>query len=188
MQFLKFLFRRFTNYFIKGLLLITPIGLTVYVVYQSYRFIQGLFPTEYFLISIAIVLFGTAILGFIGTLLIQTPILQFFDRTLERIPLVKFIYTSIRDLMSAFMGNEKRFSKPVLVQVQKDGGMFKLGFITQKDLSHIGMNEGKCAVYMPHSYNFSGNLFIVDYELITPLDAASEDVMKFIVSGGITKI
>lgn len=86
------------------------------------------------------------------------------------------------------MGNEKRFSKPVLVQVQKDGGMYKLGFITQKDLSHIGMNSGKCAVYMPHSYNFSGNLFIVDYECITPIDAASEDVMKFIVSGGITKI
>jgi uncharacterized membrane protein len=188
MRWLKFLFKKFTGFFIKGLLLITPIGLTVYVVYQCYRFIQGIFPTEYFLVSVGIVLFGTAFLGFLGTFLIQTPILQFFDRTLERIPLVKFIYTSIRDLMSAFMGNEKRFSKPVLVQVQKDGGMYKLGFITQKDLTHIGVKSGKSAVYMPHSYNFSGNLFIVDNESITPIDAASEDVMKFIVSGGITKI
>ena len=47
------------------------------------------------------------------------------------------------------------------------------------------MSESQVAVYLPHSYAFSGNLFIVDKENITPLNASSAEVMKFIVSGGV---
>ncbi len=184
----KRLFRKITGYFIKGLLLITPIGITLWIVYQSIRFLRGLLPGEYWLIGIPLVIFSITFLGWLGTVFIQTPITQFIDKTLERIPLVKFIYTSVRDLMSAFMGNEKRFSKPVLVSMQSDGGIYKLGFITQRDLLSLGIEGGKSAVYMPHSYNFSGNLFIVDNQRITPIDGSSEDVMKFIVSGGVTRI
>jgi uncharacterized membrane protein len=184
--FQKYL-RRFSAYFIKGLLLITPIGITIWVVYKSILYVKSLFPGDYLLIGIPAVLLGIAFLGFLGTWLIQTPITQFIDRTVERIPLVKFIYTSVRDLMSAFMGNEKRFNKPVLVKVN-EAGMYKLGFITQKDLQSIGIPSGKSAVYMPHSYNFSGNLFIVDNALLVPIDAPSEEIMKFIVSGGVTRI
>lgn len=185
---MKKLFRKITGYFIKGLLLITPIGITLWIVYQSIRFLRGLLPGEYWLIGIPLVIISITFLGWLGTVFIQTPITQFIDKTLERIPLVKFIYTSVRDLMSAFMGNEKRFSKPVLVSMQSDGGIYKLGFITQRDLLSLGIEGGKSAVYMPHSYNFSGNLFIVDNQRITPIDGSSEDVMKFIVSGGVTRI
>ena len=188
MQLLKSIIRRFTAYFIKGLLLIAPFGLTAYVVYLSVRFVRNLFPTDLLLPSILIVLFGTAFLGWLGTLLIQTPILQFIDRALERIPLVKFIYTSIRDLMSAFMGNEKRFNKPVLVRMGDSEGVYKMGFITQQNVSMLGINDAVCAVYMPHSYNFSGNLFLIESSRIKPIEASTEDVMKFIVSGGVTRI
>ena len=61
-----------------------------------------------------------------------------------------------------------------------------MGFITQKDLSNLGIEKGKVAVYLPHSYNFSGNLFIVPVENITPLDAPPAEVMKFIVTAGVT--
>jgi uncharacterized membrane protein len=91
-------------------------------------------------------------------------------------------------MLSAFVGNEKRFNKPVMIQVSREAEIFKLGFVTQKDLSYLGIKEGKSAVYLPHSFNFSGNLFIVDNDLITPIDAPSDEVMKFIVSGGITRI
>ena len=188
MQLLKSIIRRFTAYFIKGLLLIAPFGLTAYVVYLSVRFVRNLFPTDLLLPSILIVLFGTAFLGWLGTLLIQTPILQFIDRALERIPLVKFIYTSIRDLMSAFMGNEKRFNKPVMVRMGDSDGVYKLGFITQQHVSLIGSHDGICAVYMPHSYNFSGNLYLIETSRVKPIDASTEDVMKFIVSGGVTRL
>ncbi|MEX1188441.1 MAG: DUF502 domain-containing protein [Bacteroidia bacterium] len=172
----------------KGLVLIVPITLTIYIVYQVFKFLDNILPYDIPGVSILIIILVTAILGFIGTAFIQAPLLQLFERALERVPLVKIIYTSIRDLLSAFVGKEKRFTKPVLVKTNRDTEMYKLGFITQKDLSNLGIDEGKSAVYLPHSYNFSGNLFIVSNDLITPIDAPADEIMKFIVSGGITKI
>jgi len=180
--------RRFTSYFLKGLVLIVPIGITFYVVYKVFTFLDGLIPYEVPGVSIVVIVFGTALLGLIGTALIQTPLQSLFNRAIERIPLIKIIYTSVRDMLSAFVGNEKRFNKPVMIQVSREAEIFKLGFVTQKDLSYLGIKEGKSAVYLPHSFNFSGNLFIVDNDLITPIDAPSDEVMKFIVSGGITRI
>ncbi len=182
------IFRRFTSYFLKGLVLIVPIGITFYVVYKVFTFLDGLIPYEVPGVSIVVIVFGTALLGLIGTALIQTPLQSLFNRAIERIPLIKIIYTSVRDMLSAFVGNEKRFNKPVMIQVSREAEIFKLGFVTQKDLSYLGIKEGKSAVYLPHSFNFSGNLFIVDNDLITPIDAPSDEIMKFIVSGGITRI
>jgi uncharacterized membrane protein len=184
----RWITRRFTSYFLKGLILIIPITLTVYIVYQVFKFLDNLIPYAIPGVSILIIILATALLGFIGTAFIQTPILQLFERFLNRIPLIKIIYTSIRDLLSAFVGKEKRFTKPVLVKTNRDTEMYKLGFITQSDLSSLGIEQGKSAVYLPHSYNFSGNLFIVSNDLITPIDAPTDDIMKFIVSGGITKL
>lgn len=184
----RIILNKFTGYFLKGLILIVPITLTVYIVYQVFAFFDNLLPYEIPGISLLIVLIGTTFLGFIGTTFIQVPIAQLVEKTLNKVPLVKFIYTSIKELLSAFVGNEKRFTKPVMVKTNRDTEMYKLGFITQDDLSNIGIKEGKSAVYLPHSYNFSGNLFIVSNDLISPVEAKSDDVMKFIVSGGVTKI
>lgn len=180
--------KKFTGYFLKGLILIVPITLTIYIVYKVFSFFDSLLPYEIPGISLLIVLLGTTFLGFIGTTFIQVPLAQLAEKTLNKVPLVKFIYSSIKDLLSAFVGNEKRFTKPVLVKTNRDTEMYKLGFITQEDLSNIGISEGKSAVYLPHSYNFSGNLFIVSNELISPVNAQSDEIMKFIVSGGVTKI
>lgn len=192
MSFLKktfnWIFRRFTGYFLKGLLFIAPIGITVYLSYLTFTFLDGLLPFEWPGLSLIIVILGTALLGFVGSVFIQASVIQAFDGILEKIPLVKFIYTSVRDFLSAFVGKEKRFNKPVMVKMNASSPVWKLGFITQHDLEYLGIESGKSAVYLPHSYNFSGNLFIVDNELITPIDAPADEVMKFIVSGGITKM
>jgi uncharacterized membrane protein len=90
--------------------------------------------------------------------------------------------------MSAFVGKDKKFTEPVLVQVNKDAELYKLGFITQHDLTKLGIEKGKVAVYLPHSYNFSGNLFVVASENVRPLDASPTEVMKFIVTAGVTSI
>jgi uncharacterized membrane protein len=107
---------------------------------------------------------------------------------LNKVPLLKTLYTSIKDLLSAFVGTKKRFNEPVLVNVGSGGGLQKIGFITEKDLSDLGIPNTKIAVYLPHSYAFSGNLFIVDASAVSPIDAKASDVMKFIVSGGVTNI
>jgi uncharacterized membrane protein len=188
MKFVKWIFRKFTNYFLGGLILAVPVGITIWVVINVFLFLDGLLPTTIPGLSILIIIAALTFLGFIGSTFLQATLLSFLDKTLEKIPLIKVIYTSIRDLLSAFVGKEKRFSKPVLVRLSKDSEIYKLGFVTQKDLRNLGIEEGMSAVYLPHSYNFSGNLIIVKNELIQPINGASDEVMKFIVSGGITNI
>jgi len=102
------------------------------------------------------------------------------------VPFIKIIYTSLKELTEAFVGDKKRFNKTVLINL---GGMEakRIGFVTQKDLTQLGIDD-MVAVYCPHSYNFSGNLFLVPTQNVTPIDFNSSDVMKYIVSGGVTNI
>lgn len=94
------------------------------------------------------------------------------------------IFSAFNDLFSAFVGKEKKFNKPVLVLVNKSLGFEKLGFLTEEDLSRIDEKE-KAAVYFPHSYNWSGELFLIPRELIRPVEIPPAEVMKFIVSAGV---
>jgi uncharacterized membrane protein len=90
--------------------------------------------------------------------------------------------------MSAFVGEKRRFNRPVLVKLIEGSEIKKLGFITREDLTEFDINEDHIAVYLPHSYNFSGNLYIVEKRNVTVLDANAAEVMKFIVSGGVTEV
>lgn len=180
---------RLVSYFIQGLFLIVPVALIAYVIYRLFVIIDGLLPYHPFPGAGILIIFGfITLLGFLGSTLIAKPIKRLFKELLDRIPLIKTIYTAITDLLSAFVGQKRRFNKPVLVKLSKESNIEKLGFVTETDLSDLGIDDGKVAVYLPHSYNFSGNLFIVDSKNITPIDAKSADVMKFIVSGGITRL
>ena len=85
------------------------------------------------------------------------------------------------DLLMACL---RKFNKPVIVLVNKSLGLEKLGFLTEEDLSLIGEKK-KMAVYFPHSYNWSGELFLVPKELIRPIEVPPAEVMKFIVSAGV---
>ncbi len=134
-----------------------------------------------------IVTFVTLI-GIVGSSILIKPILNSLDKIISQAPLVKIIYTSIKDFMSAFVGKDKKFTEPVLVKVNKDSDLEKMGFVTQRDLTSLGNDADKVVVYLPHSYNFSGNLLIVPAANFKPLNANSAEVMKFIVSAGVTAI
>jgi uncharacterized membrane protein len=183
-------------WFLQGLLFTAPLSLTVYIIYKSFRIVDGILADvilNIFGFTIPglgmVVILGTiTIIGYLGSSIVFMPLLSYLDKLISQAPLVKIIYTSIKDFMSAFVGKERRFTEPVLVKISRDGNLEKMGFITQKDLSNLGIPKGKVAVYLPHSYNFSGNLFIVSVENITPLDALPSDVMKFIVSAGVTSV
>ena len=97
------------------------------------------------------------------------------------------IYSSVKDLLSAFVGKERKFDKPVLVSLDKEGVLKRLGFITSDDLNDLGITD-RIAVYLPSSYGVLGELYVVPKEKIELIDANSADVMKFIVSGGVTKV
>lgn len=184
------------RYFFQGLLLISPLAITIYAIVVSLEFIDGLLiqtltdligfkiPGLGFIIIISFI----TLIGVVGSSIIIQPFLKYLDKIISQAPLVKIIYTSIKDFMNAFVGKDKKFTEPVLVKVNKDSDLEKLGFITQHDLTTLGIEAGKVAVYLPHSYNFSGNLFIVPAANVKPLNVNSTEIMKFIVTAGVTSI
>jgi uncharacterized membrane protein len=183
----KDVMRTIIRYFLSGLLYTAPLAVTVYVIYQLFIFLDGLLPLDIPGLGILLLVAFITVMGVLGSSFLLQPINLYFQGLVDRIPLVKTIYYAIRDVLSAFVGEKKRFTKPVLVKVNSNG-MEKLGFITSEDLSSLGIGKEKIAVYLPHSINFSGNLFIVTSDMITPLDANSANVMKFIVSGGVLEV
>ena len=124
-----------------------------------------------------------SLLGFIGRSIIFRPLGRIINKLLDRAPLVKLLYSAIKDLLNAFVGKERKFNKPVLVKVNTISELEKIGFLTQEDLQDMGIKD-KVAVYFPHSYNFSGEMFIVPSEHVKPLKMNPADAMKFIVTGG----
>ncbi|PKP48943.1 MAG: hypothetical protein CVT94_06685 [Bacteroidetes bacterium HGW-Bacteroidetes-11] len=181
-------------WFLQGMLFIAPLALTVYILVISFNFVDGILTGIIVRIlgfnipglGILVIFFFVTLIGFLGSSIIFKPLLFYFDKLISQAPLVKVIYTSIKDFMSAFVGKEKRFTEPVLVKVSHDSNLEKMGFVTQRDLRNLGIAGEKVAVYLPHSYNFSGNLFIVPVENITPINAPPAEVMKFIVTAGLT--
>ncbi|MFW5707467.1 MAG: DUF502 domain-containing protein [Bacteroidota bacterium] len=184
----KIFLRRITNYFFQGLLLVAPISITVFVIYKLLEFLDSLLPTTIPGLGLLIIIGSITFIGFAGGAVIRKPIGFIFKRVIERIPLVKILYTSISDLLSAFVGQKKKFTEPVMVIMSRESNIRKLGFITQKDLKSIGIGNDFVAVYLPHSYNFSGNMFIVPAQNVVPVVANSAEFMKFIVSGGVTEV
>jgi uncharacterized membrane protein len=138
-------------------------------------------------LGLIVIFFLLVLIGIIGRSIFAQPFKILFKRLLEKAPLLKLIYSALNDLFSAFVGKEKKFNKPVLVLVNPISNLEKLGFLTAEDLSKIDEKD-KVAVYFPHSYNFSGELFIVPKTQVRPLDINPAVVMKFIISGGVSDI
>ncbi len=190
--------RKVFNYFLQGLLITIPITVTFVVLIQAVLWIDNLIPLtlpvtlpgigEFELpgIGLLVLFIGITTLGYFGSVLVATPLFSFIGKMMERTPLLKVIYTSVKDLVAAFVGEKKRFTKPVLVTVSHNPKIERIGFVTGYDLTQIGIPDEKVAVYLPFSYAFNGQLLIVDGEHVTRLNASGTDMMKFIISGGVT--
>lgn len=183
------------TYFFQGLLLFAPVAITAYGLYWLFIKIDGIFQFNIPGLGVPIPGLGILILliiivftGFLGSLFVFQPLWRRFDVFLQKFPLTKFIYPSLKDIFGAVVGKERKLNKPVMFKISKELDIERLGFVTERDLSNIGILGNKVAVYAPHSYNFSGNVYIVPSENITPLDADASEVMKFIVSGGMIKV
>ena len=167
---------------------LAPIGLTLYITYSLINGLNSLFNIAGLPgLGLAIAIVIITLLGYLGSLLISSPLVSKIEKWFVKIPLISIIYTSIKDLVHAFAGDQNKFNKPVLIKFDDNVDALKPGFLTAEDLSNIGLND-HVAVYMPHSYNFSGNIFIVPRKNVQLLDVPSVDFMKFIVSGGVTNV
>lgn len=186
--------QRLFNYFIRGLLFVAPVGLTILLLYSAFDSIDSIFRIrystqqgDYFIpgLGFLFVLLGTIAIGFVFTVLLPQTIQLWIERGIARLPLVKIFYSAFKDLISAFVGEKKKFNKPVIFTINNSTNIKKIGFLTKTDLENIGQ-EGMVAVYCPHSYAFSGEMFIVPKNQIKELKLSSAEAMKMIVSGGVS--
>jgi len=188
--------KRLATYFFQGLLLTGPISLTAYVIFKIFdilnsntnsifeQFFHFSFPGLGILVFAAFI----ALLGFVGSTVLLQPVLSIIENLLEHTPLVKQIYVSFKDFISAFISNKRKFNKPVIVEMGKGTGIHRLGFITDEDLSEFHIQD-KVAVYMPLSYTFAGQLYIVNSDQVKPLPPSmSADTIKYILSGGVMEV
>ena len=186
--------KKFVSYFLQGLLYITPIGVTIYILWWGVKFFSGIFrnfAAEYDVylkwIALIVIVLLVTLVGFLGPKIIKWPVVSKVQGVMNTTPIVRLIYSSVKDLLNAFVGKNKKFGSPVRVQLYDNQGVERIGFITQNDLSTLGMSD-RVAVYFPYSYGIMGEVLIVESARVKPLEADSADVMKFIVTGGVTTV
>jgi len=179
------LFGRFVRYFFSGTLFIVPLVATAYFIFISFQWLDNRLNLPYPGLGFVIIIAFITLIGYLSTNYIFKTFGKWFDRGMNRIPLIKQIYSTVKELLGAFVGDKKKFNKPVLVRINKDNNIYQLGFITQPDLAELGLHD-MVVVYFPHSYAFSGIHYFVSKENITPLNVPGPVAMKFIVSGGVT--
>ncbi len=198
--------RKLLQYFFQGLIVLAPIGITIWVVLGLFNFIDDILPNIVhnlapdlmprdaagnltripglgFIVVIALVL----LVGWVSSLFVVGRLVGLLDTVLEKTPGIKFIYSSVKDFLEAFAGNKKKFDKPVLVNIDA-ADVWRIGFITQQDTHEFGLPE-HVTVYVPHSYAISGITYIVPKERVRLLpNVSAADAMKYTVSGGVTDV
>ena len=180
--------KKIINYFLQGLLYIVPISATIFVVIYTLNKIADILPIKNSILSLVVFFALVTVIGMIGSKLIASPFNALFQKILDKAPLLKTIYSSIKDLMNTFFGNKKGFDQAVLVKIYDNSSIERFGFITSEDLSSLNIDSGKVLVYIPHSLTFSGNVFLVEKKNLIYIDTPSRDIMKLIVSGGVSEI
>lgn len=192
--------------FFQGVIVLAPIGITVWVIVSLFNWVDNflpnllntLFPIRFaevngqipkvtglgFVVVITLVL----IVGWLSSLYFMERLVSIFDKVLEKTPGIKIIYSSVKDFLEAFAGNKKKFDEPVLVNVDSTD-VWRIGFITQDTTAHFGMPT-HMTVYVPHSYAISGITYIVPAERVKklPKGISAAEAMKYVVSGGVTTV
>ena len=85
------------------------------------------------------------------------------------------------------MGDKRKFTEPVLVRIKQEPEIFQIGFVTQNDLTVIGLDD-KIMVYFPHAYAISGYMYIVNKSEVKELNIDSKQAMTLAASGGVAGI
>lgn len=178
-------FRKVIRYFFSGTLFIVPLVATAYFIFVSFRWLDSLLELPYPGLGFVIILVAITAFGYFTSNFAFQTFMNWFDHGMNRIPLVKLIYSSLKDLLNAFVGDKKKFTKPVLVEVNHENNLYQVGFITQDDLSELGLHE-MVSVYLPHSYAVSGIHYIIARDRIKPLHISGPVAMKYIISGGVS--
>ncbi len=183
------------TYFFTGILVLLPLMATIYILWYVFSFMEGLLdpllryllgrsiPGLGFLLSLVIIL----LIGLFGRNILGKRIISFGERLLFRIPLVRTIYTTVKQILEALFGGRTYvFEKVVLLEYPRKG-LYQLGFVTRdvaKELNKL-VHTDLVNVFIPTTPNpTSGMLVMVPKEDVLHLKMKVEDGMKLIISGG----
>jgi len=176
--------RRIIKDFFKGLLFVVPLVTTVYLIWLPVTKIDQLVDAKYPGLGLAIVLVSIWVVGVVASNKIGGKLFRLFDRIITSVPMCALLYSTIKDLIAAFVGEKRKFDQPVVVDLMPSEGIRGLGFITRSDFEEEEL-AGLVAVYLPQSYNIAGNLLLLPRERVRPLNIDSGRLMTLIMSGGI---
>jgi uncharacterized membrane protein len=180
--------RRVFKYFLQGLVSVVPITVTLYLIYKAFVIIDNLIPVNVPGMGLLIILSGVTLIGMAVNHLVSDSLLAAIERQVKRAPLISLIYTAVKDLTQAFVGKKKSFSRPVMVKLSENSELRRLGFITNDNFEKLQDDCDYLTVYIPHSYNISGNMFLVPRHCIQPIKTNAPDFMKYAVSAGVTDL
>jgi len=187
--------KKLVDYFIKGLLIFVPMALTVFLLIWAFTSLDEAFRALFrikipglglLLLGLLLTLGLIIVIGFIASNFLGKRLFSLIEKVFTGLPLVKLLYSAVKDMIEAFAGEKKSFDKPVIARIAPGGAAKIMGFVTQESLENLGLSD-HVAVYLPQSYNFAGNVLLFPKEAITPLSIESSKAMAFIVSGGISK-
>lgn len=181
-------YQRVIQYFLQGLLILGPVSITIYFIYEIFDKIDNILRPAINIPGIGfVIIIGFIItIGYLSSFFVMSRILSVMDKLLERTPGIKLFYSFVRDFFEAFAGNKKKFTNSVLANVD-DTDVWRVGFITQEDMGSFGM-ENYVAVYLPMAYSVAGNVYIVPKHRVKPItNISATQSMKFAVSGGVTE-
>jgi uncharacterized membrane protein len=195
----RFDYKKMLQYLLQGLLILGPVTITGYVLYQTFSSIDSLIPifsytdaqgvvhVRNYGIGFIIIIAVLIIIGYFSSFFITSRFLSFFDKLLEKTPGIKHIYATTRDFFEAFAGENKKFTKHVLANVD-DNDVWRFGFITKEDMDDFGL-QNYVTVYIPMAYSIAGNVYVIPKKRVRLIDNISaSQTMKFAVSGGVTDI
>ncbi len=178
--------KKLVKYFLKGLVIFVPMALTVFIFVWAFTSFDSIFRKWFRFPGLGILLIVALIfmIGFLASNFLGKRLFALVERVFTGLPLVKLLYSAVKDMIEAFAGDNKSFDKPVIATISP-GGAKVVGFVTKESLENLGL-EDHVAVYTPQSYNFAGNVLLLPKEAVKPLDIDSSQAMAFVVSGGVS--
>lgn len=176
---------RFLNYFFRGLIVLAPAVVTIYVFWLIISAVDRWMGLGVPGAGVAVTVVLITLFGFLASTVLARWFVALMDSVFNRLPLIRLVYSSTKDLLDAFVGEKRRFDRPVVVSVHADGVEKAFGFVTQDAMERFGLAE-HVTVYLPFSYTFTGVIRIFPKTSVQPLATDSAELMAFVVSGGVT--
>ena len=191
------MFRYINKHILTGLITILPLMLTIYLVYwfvvgtEAFlgELIRAVLSEDIYRPGMGVV--AGLVAAFIVGLLMHTMFVQrlFYrgERIVYRLPLIKSVYLSIRDILEYFSAEKRNeFEQVVAITI---GNMQVVGLVTQTNMDNMPNDfrqEDSLLVYVPMSYGIGGYAVLVPRSATKPLDMSMEDAMRFTLTAGVT--